>query len=204
MGCHLEQVYNQDLQTQISALTKIISESPMVNQVIERAEALAIADYYIGAGCITQTVWNYLSGFSPNTGISDIDFVYYDSHDLSFAAEDIIIKKAGSLFGELGVKIDVKNQARVHLWYEQRFGYTIKQYQSLEAAINAWPTTATAIGVRKINHQWRIYAPFGLNDLFGKVVRANKVQITKAGYEQKVQRWSSVWNDLQVIPWDRS
>ena len=30
---------------------------------------------------------------------------------------------------------DVKNEARVHLWYEARFGAAIPPYQSAEAAI---------------------------------------------------------------------
>lgn len=74
---------------------------------------------------------------------------------------------------------------------------------SEEAAINTWPTTATAIGVRKTGEEWNIYAPFGLNDLFGMVVRANKTQITKEIYEKKVNRWTQRWPGLTVIPWER-
>ena len=84
------------------------------------------------------------------------------------------------------MKLDVKNQARVHVWYEQHFGYSIRPYQSLEEAINTWPTTATAVGIRRWNEEWKIYAPYGLNDLFGKIVRANKAQITQEIFEKKV------------------
>jgi hypothetical protein len=44
--------------------------------------------YYIGAGCIAQTIWNHYMKFDLLNGISDIDFVYYDSSDLSFEAEN--------------------------------------------------------------------------------------------------------------------
>jgi len=83
-------------------------------------------------------------------------------------------------------QIDVKNQARVHLWYEKHFAYAIKPYPSLEAAINTWPTTVTTLEARRDAHgKWIVYAPFGLNDLFGMVVIANKAQITQEIYERK-------------------
>jgi hypothetical protein len=42
--------------------------------------------------------------------------------------------------------IDVKNEARVHLWYKSHFGYDIPPYHSVEEAMDSWPTTATAVG----------------------------------------------------------
>ena len=48
---------------------------------------------------------------------------------------------------------------------------------------------------------FRVYAPFGLNDLFAMIVRPNKVQITEAIYQAKVARWTACWPRLEVIPW---
>ena len=45
-------------------------------------------------------------------------------------------------------------------------------------------------------------APFGLDDLFGLVVRPNKRQITRAIYESKIDRWRSIWPGLTILPWD--
>lgn len=84
------------------------------------------------------------------------------------------------------------------------FGYDIKPYSQIEEAINTWPTTATAIAIRlNQDNNWVMYAPFGLNDVFGKIVRANKTQITQKIYEKKVQKWLSIWPDLKVIPWEK-
>ena len=47
-----------------------------------------------------------------------------------------------------------------------------------------------------------VYAPYGLNDLFGMIVRPNKVQITKEIYLNKVERWAKIWHKLKIIPWD--
>jgi hypothetical protein len=47
-----------------------------------------------------------------------------------------------------------------------------------------------------------VYAPFALNDLFGMIVRANKAQITKNIYEKKTSKWTKIWTELIVIPWE--
>ena len=193
--------FNTDLQSQISQLESILPLNKELYCIIEKASGMGLKDYYIGAGCITQTVWNYQSGFELSSGISDIDFVYFDDTDLSFDAENKIISSVTSKISTSKISLDIKNQARVHLWYKERFGYEIKPYDSIESAINTWPTTATSIGVRLENNKLRIYAPFGLNDLFGMIVKANKAQITEKIYMQKVQKWITKWPSLTVIPW---
>ncbi|TDF93788.1 nucleotidyltransferase family protein [Paenibacillus piri] len=199
-SCH--PAFNKDLLVQMDYLTKMMGASPLMDNVFHKAAHLNIDHYYIGAGCIAQTVWNHCSGFSSTNGINDIDFVYFDS-DLSYDKECEVINHVNQSLGDLPIRIDIKNQARVHLWYEQHFGYPIRPYASLEDAINTWPTTASAIGLRKdANGQWNVYAPYGLNDLFGLIVRANKVQITKEIYEKKVHRWQTNWPALNIIPWE--
>lgn len=195
--------YNLDIYSQFKVLENIIMSNETINIALERAKQLDIENYYIGAGCITQTVWNYLSNYPLNYGIKDIDFVYFDDKNLDFQSEDRVIARIKDLYSDLKIEVDAKNQARIHLWYESRFGYTIEPYTSLESAINTYPTTATAIGVRKEkNDEFKVYAPYGLNDLFGKIVRANKSQITKHIYDNKVSSWLTKWPDLTVIPWE--
>ncbi|WP_353094627.1 nucleotidyltransferase family protein [Tissierella praeacuta] len=198
--------YNLDIHLQLEVLESIIMSNEIINIAIERARLLDIDDYYddyyIGAGCITQTVWNYLSDNPLEYGIKDIDFVYFDDN-LDFESENRIILKVKELCSDLKIEVDVKNQARVHLWYKNHFGYNIEPYKSLESALNTWPTTATSIGVRRgKDNKLKVYAPFGLNDLFGKIVRANKSQINKQIYEDKVSSWLKKWPDLKIIPWE--
>ena len=64
----------------------------------------------------------------------------------------------------------------MNLWYQERFGYAIERYRSSADAIATFPTTATAVGVRRIHGEFECCAPFGLDDLFGLVVRPNKRQ----------------------------
>jgi len=193
--------FNTDLANRIKLLGQIIAMNEVVYSVIEKAADIGLQNYYIGAGCITQTVWNYQSGFDLTNGISDIDFVYYDNSDLSFEVEDTAIKQIIRETEPCKIRLDIKNQARVHLWYKDRFGYDITPYDSIESAINTWPTTATAVGVRLENGALKVYAPFGLNDLFGMIVKANKAKITEEIYMEKVKKWCAKWSALTVIPW---
>ncbi|MCL2354018.1 MAG: nucleotidyltransferase family protein [Defluviitaleaceae bacterium] len=192
--------FNTDLETQIKQLEKILSLSPIYD-ILRKASGLGLENYYVGAGCIAQTVWNYHMGLELAHGISDIDLVYYDNSALTGSAEELMAEKARSAIGLCGFEIDVNNQARVHLWYKDHFGYDIHPYKSVEDAINSWPTTATAVGVRLENGELKVYAPFGLNDLFGMVVRANKKQITEEIYANKADKWKAKWPKLTIIPW---
>lgn len=195
--------YNADVYTQLKILQSIIMSNDAIREAVTRARMLDINNYYIGAGCITQTVWNYLFNKPLDYGIKDIDFVYFDDKDLKLDSENKVILEVKKIYSDLNFQIDVKNQARVHLWYKNHFGYEIKPYTSLESAINTWPTTATAIGVRmEKDNKFKVYAPFGLNDLFGKIVRANKVQITEEIYKSKVSSWVKKWPNLKIIEWE--
>ena len=152
-------------------------------------------------GVSAQSVWNYLSNRDLLSGINDVDIVYFEDTDLSQETEAQRSDSVKGLFPQVPLKIDVKNEARVHLWYEGRFGYSIKPYRSVEEAIDTWPTTATAIGIRYRLGSFEAYAPFGLNDLFGMVVRPNKAQITEEIYLAKARRWKAAWPSLEIVPW---
>jgi uncharacterized protein len=128
-------------------LEKILRASPLIWGMIEKAPSFGLSSYYIGAGAISQTVWNSLYHKDPLYGIADVDFVYFDE-DLSYEKEDHYIKLIQEAFKDSPLGIDVKNEARVHLWYARHFGYSIPPYHTLEEAVDSWPTTVTTIGVR--------------------------------------------------------
>lgn len=47
---------------------------------------------------------------------------YHDPSDLSHEAEDRAIRAAQALYADLPVRVELRYQARVHLWFEGRFG----------------------------------------------------------------------------------
>lgn len=184
-------------------LLKTISKSEPLTRVLQVLKKLNLPfDYYVGAGSITNTIWNDISGYSICYGISDIDIVYYDRRNIESEIEMELKAEIKSQLGDFQFELDVKNQARVHLWYESKFGFPIQPYVSLEAAIDSWPTTATALGVREErNGLFKIYAPYQLNDLFSMVVRPNKLMVTKEIYDNKATKWKEKWPKLSIIPW---
>ena len=191
------------LGDQIDLLLEITFRNPVVKEILNTSFFPKNINWYLGAGGICQSVWNFLSGNEITHGIKDYDLIYYDRSDLSFGAEDVFIQKGKEYWKKYSNLIEIRNQARVHLWFEKHFGYKIKPLKSCEESINGWPTTARAIGINKIDQKINVYAPYGLNDLFGLVVRPNKLSITKQVYEKKVQKWTSIWPNLKIIKWGK-
>ncbi|WP_059173120.1 nucleotidyltransferase family protein [Bacillus sp. FJAT-27445] len=184
-------------------LVRTVSKSEPITKVLQTLKDLNLPfEYYVGAGCITNTIWNDISDYPLEYGISDIDIVYYDKKDMEADSEKKLKDKLESKLWDVQFDFDVKNQARVHLWYESKFGFPIKPYPSLEAAIDSWPTTATALGIRiDRDGLYKIYAPYELDDLFSMIVRPNKLLVTKEIFEKKANKWKDRWPRLQIVPW---
>ena len=98
-------------------LNSVIRSDPDLMPLLECLRDAALPQWRIVSGCLYQTVWNLLTGRPRGTGIQDLDVIYSDDSDLSWEAEDAVIKRVAAR-GPL----QIRNQARVHLWYEQHFG----------------------------------------------------------------------------------
>ena len=192
---------NKSLELQINSLRTVLGQSPIISEALKRAELLDLPSWYLSAGCISQTVWNHISGMPHHSHIKDLDLAYFDPDDLSYEAESQLVSKCQEIFDGVPIMVDLKNQARVHIWHEEHFGYAIRPYRSVEDAINSWPTTATCVGVRYLHGEFEVYAPYGLNDLFGMTIKPNKVNITEDIYIAKVTRWKDCWPQLDIVPW---
>lgn len=192
---------NKNLNEQLDILEEIILQNNILKQILEKLQKSNIKNYYVAAGCVNQTIFNYYHNYDLVYGIKDIDIVYFDE-DLSYEKEDKIIKEIKLLLSNINLEIDIKNQARVHLWYEDKFGSKIKPYTSVEDAISKWGTTVTCIGVRLEKNKLTVYAPYGLNDLFKLTIRPVKDSYKKSQYLIKTKKWQEKWPMLTIIPWD--
>lgn len=179
-----------------------MQQSPVVSKIFSRWSDLNLPNCWLVAGAVVQSHWNHAHGFPSDQGIKDIDIVYFDQADLSQETEWEHALRINGLYGDLGIGVDVKNEARVHLWYEGRFGYPIDAYSSVESAIATFPTTAGSIGIRPNDHGYESIAPFGFDDLINLIVRPNKIQVTPSIYAEKVCRWKKIWPLLEFIEWD--
>ncbi|WP_433276306.1 nucleotidyltransferase family protein [Pseudonocardia xinjiangensis] len=180
----------------------LVRRNPVNEAILLRGAALGVPDWWLTAGAVFQTVWNVLDGRDPGAGIADYDFFYYDSSDLSYEAEDAVIRRAHGLFADLGVTVEVRNEARVHLWYEARFGVPGVRFTGSTDAIDHFASTTCCFGVsRTVGGELVDYAPHGYADLFTKRVRPNPRLAPRAVYEAKARRWQREWPDLVVDPW---
>ena len=132
--------------------------------------------------------------------VKEYNIVYYDK-DTSYEKEDKIIKALEKTLKDLNVKTDIKNESRVPIWIK-KYNRVIKPYSSIEDAIARWGTTITCLGVRLENDKLKIYAPYGLEDLFSLIIRPVKIDFIKKDYELKTKRWKEKWPKLTIIPWE--
>jgi hypothetical protein len=95
--------------------------NPINDAIVGELLVLALPDAWIVSGCLVQTAWNVLTRRAVGYGIKDYDIFYFDL-DTSWQAENAIIRRWEGLSAKLGVSIEIRNQARVHLWYPQKHG----------------------------------------------------------------------------------
>lgn len=192
------------LVEQLDGLRSVLSRNEVLTDVLTRAATLELPGWYVTAGCLFQTVWNVVTDRPPAGGIKDYDIFYFDGTDLSWEAEDAVIKAGQEVFAGLPAEVEIRNEARVHLWYEQKFGVPCPPHESTEAAIDSFAATTCCLGVRLDPHgEWRVYAPHGLSDVFNLVVRPNPVLAPREVYEAKAARWREEWPELTVLAWPK-
>jgi uncharacterized protein len=190
------------LDEQLRVFQSMLEGNDTLMEVLRRSARFGLPGWYLAAGCVYQSVWNVVTGRRADEGIKDYDLIYFDPTDLSWDAEDEVIQAGRVKFADLPAPVEIRNEARVHLWYGQRFGVPCVPYDSTEAAIDTFPGMACCVGVRvEGDDEWRVYAPYGLSDIFNLVVRPNPRQATREVYEAKADRWKRQWPELTVIPW---
>lgn len=64
------------------------------------------------------------------------------------AAEDAVIKEGGKVFAGLPCEVEIRNEARVHLWCEEKSGVPRAAHDSTESAIDGFEATTCCLGVR--------------------------------------------------------
>ena len=147
-------------------LTAIVRATPPLMRVLSVARRIWLPDWLVFSGAIYQPVLNRQTGRPLDYGIKDYDLGYFDASDLSYDAEDAVINRVKAAFDEpLRSMVEVRNQARVHLWFEAKFGETYKPLSCSAEALERFASATLAVGVRLEPDDWlHIEAPFGLAD----------------------------------------
>lgn len=170
-----------------------VLSNPHNARILERWDELALPDGWLVAGCLFQTVWNRLSGQAPAAGIKDYDLFYFDASDLSADAQAAWQQRADALFSDLGVTLEVCNQARVHLWYAAHFGKPYPKLASVQDGINRFLVPATSVGMTPHT----VYAPYGFEMLYEGQLTMNPLTPHRELFDQKAASYQQRW------PWLR-
>jgi uncharacterized protein len=156
-------------------LTEIVCATPRLMRVLSVARHLCLPDWLVFSGAVYQPVLNHLTGRPLDYGIKDYDLGYFDASDLSYDAEDAVIRRVKAAFDEpLRSMVEVRNQARVHLWFEAKFSEPYGPLSCTAEALERFASATFAVGVRlESDDRLHIEAPFGLADLFALRLRPN-------------------------------
>jgi hypothetical protein len=174
--------------------------NPFNRDILGRLPQLNLPEVWLASGALFQTVWNVQTGGAPDRGISDYDLSYFDP-DTSWEAEDRAIKRCESLFADLGVEVELRNQARVHLWYVEKFGVPYPALTCATEGIDRFLMTCAQVGIRPLGDDYELYAPSGLDDIANMIVRPNRTANFNADhYMKKALRWKGLWPELEILP----
>lgn len=194
----------KSIDEQNELFLSIIRQNKDLMLILDYLVELNLPNFYIAAGSIFQTIWNYYDKKELNYGIKDIDIIYYDSNNLSKEDEKELEEKIINHFKAIALnyEFDVHNEARTHLWKKENENKNIDSYKNSEDAIDKWIATVHAIGITKVNNQIKIYAPYGLSDIFSKTIRPIKHKAnSKELYDKKVESWKKRFDNLNIIEW---
>lgn len=179
-----------------SEFIAIALRNPVNGQLLSRLHGLAIPQCYLTAGCLFQSVWNLRSGNALDWGINDYDVFYFDDADLSEPAEDRVIQRVLQATADLCVNVEVRNQARVHLWYEKRFHAPYPQLRSAREGIDRYLVNCTRVGIDVMSGA--LYAPDGLEDLAAGILRPNFAYPDTRQFDAKACSYQQRWPWLRI------
>lgn len=180
----------------IADVARIVAATPWLCEVLRAIRDVAPPSWYVAAGAVRDTVWDALSG-RPSAGpFGDIDVVYFDQNAAPAEAYAAKLREMMPAY-----EWEVTNQALVHEWQSRR-GRVVAPYGSVEAAMSAWPETATAVGVTlAAAGRISVLAPLGLADLMSLTLRRNPQAVDPGAFSARVahKRWRERWPTLRVV-----
>lgn len=175
-------------------LIDILKNDTNIMSILQAVEKLHVNDAWVSAGLIRNKVWDVLH--NRKTPINDIDVIYFDRTDISWETEKSLEKKLDALLPNQ--PWSVKNQARMHV----KNGFA--PYHSSYDGVAHFTEIPTAIAVRLQNNELQVMAPYGVEDLFNKIVQPTpyfqKESKLHGIYCKRMQEkeWNKIWEDLLI------
>ena len=181
-------------------LVEIVRADPGLMHVLTVVRDQGLPDWRIFSGAVYQSVWNALTGRPAGYGVRDYDVGYFDP-DTSWDAEDVIIKRVAAAFDEpFRSTVEVRNQARVPIWFPAHFGEPYDPLSGTDEALERFVAPAFAVGVRlEADDTISVAAPLGLEDVFALTLRPNPERPVAKDWSRVVERALARWPELTIV-----
>ncbi len=181
-------------------LVEIVRADPGLMHVLRGVREQNLPDWRVFSGAVYQSVWNALTGRPAGYGVRDYDVGYFDP-DTSWDAEDVVIKRVAAAFEEpFRSTVEVRNQARVPIWFPAHFGEPYEPLSGTDEALERFVSPAFAVGVRlEPDDSISVAAPLGLEDIFALTLRPNPNRGVAKDWARVVERARARWPELHVI-----
>lgn len=169
--------------------------------IVDRMPALGLRDWWLVSESLFQSVWNLRCGRAADRSITSYD-VFYFSEDPSWEAEDQVIRDAAALFADLPVPVRLRNQARAHFWFPEKFGVAYPPLTTAGEGILRLPCSAQVLGLKRTGQEYiDVYAPFGLGDVWDIIARPNRALPLAHIYAEQTGGWHMEWDKLHIYQW---
>lgn len=180
-------------------LIAMVRASPTLMQVLTTLRGLDLPDWRVFSGAVYQTVWNALTGREPDYGVRDYDVAYFHL-DTSWDAEDAVIRRVAAAFDPLlRERVEVRNQARVHLWAPEKYGEAYSPLSFTDQALMRFVSPTFAVAVRlEPDDSLTVAAPFGLFDLFDLRLTPNPTRPLATGWDRVTTSAKARWPEITV------
>jgi hypothetical protein len=181
-------------------LVEIVRADPGLMHVLKGVREQDLPDWRIFSGAVYQSVWNALTGRPAGYGVRDYDVGYFDP-DTSWDAEDVVIKRVAAGFEEpFRSTVEVRNQARVPIWFPAHFGEPYDPLSGTDEALERFVAPAFAVGVRlEADDTISVAAPLGLEDVFALTLRPNPDRGLAKDWDRVVERARARWPELRIV-----
>lgn len=181
-------------------MIEAVLADPLAVRALEGARRLDLPDHALMAGALYKAVWNALTGREPGYGVSDYDLAYFDASDLSWEAEDRVIRRARPVFEDMPVPVEVCNQARVHLWFNEKYGTNRLPLRNTEDALRHFASLTHAVALR-LDRDGKpdLLAPLGLDAVFSRTIRPVEGVSNPDGWNRKCDSQKQLWPELDFV-----
>ena len=189
----------EDEADRLERLRAVVRAAPSLMRVLHTLRLLDLPDWLVMSGAVYQRMLNHLTDRPADYGVRDYDVGYFDGSDISYDAEDVVIRRVAAAFDEpLKSRVEVRNQARVHVWFEAHFGEAYTPLSGTAEALERFVAPMFAVGVRlDPDDRLHVAAPFGLADLFALRLRPNPHR-PFGGFDRVAEKVLRRWPEVRI------